>query len=76
MEVFMEDFSGFGTSFTHYLHNLNIMLEICKARNQVSNWEKCNFMVHEGIVLGRQVSKEGLEVDKAKILLLKIMYHL
>ncbi|GJZ86959.1 reverse transcriptase domain-containing protein [Tanacetum coccineum] len=33
----------------------------------VLNWEKCHFMVKEGIVLGHKVSSTGLEVDKAKI---------
>ena len=31
------------------------------------NWEKCHFMVQEGIVLGHSVSKRGIEVDRAKI---------
>ena len=31
------------------------------------NWEKCHFMVKEGIVLGHRVSPKGLEVDRAKI---------
>ena len=30
-------------------------------------WEKCQFMVCEGIVLGHLVSKRGREVDKVKI---------
>ena len=67
MEVFMDDFSVFGTSFAHCLHNLDIVLERCRDKNFVLNWEKCHFMVHEGIVLGHRISKEGLEVDKAKI---------
>jgi hypothetical protein len=33
----------------------------------VLNWEKCHFMVHEGIDLGHQISEKGIEVDKAKI---------
>ncbi|GJT83664.1 reverse transcriptase domain-containing protein [Tanacetum coccineum] len=33
----------------------------------ILNWEKCHFMVKEGIVLGHKVSSVGLEVDKAKI---------
>ena len=52
MEVFMDNFSVFGTSFSHYLHNLNTMLERCQDKNLALNWEKCHFMVHEGIVLG------------------------
>ncbi|XP_070031121.1 uncharacterized mitochondrial protein AtMg00860-like [Nicotiana tomentosiformis] len=35
--------------------------------NLVLNWEKCHFMVEEGIVLGHKISKKGIEVDKAKI---------
>ena len=67
MEVFMDDFSVFGSSFNHCLLNLNMVLERCKAKNLALNWEKCHYMVHEGIVLRHHVSKEGLEVDKAKI---------
>ena len=33
----------------------------------ILNWEKCHFMVREGIVLGHLVSERGIEVDKAKI---------
>ncbi|GKB18923.1 reverse transcriptase domain-containing protein [Tanacetum coccineum] len=40
----------------------------CDVRpHLVLNWEKCHFMVKEGIVLGHKVSSAGLEVDKAKI---------
>ncbi|KAI5656911.1 hypothetical protein M9H77_25704 [Catharanthus roseus] len=31
------------------------------------NYEKCHFMVKEGIVLGHVVSSRGIEVDKAKV---------
>ncbi|XP_076902512.1 putative mitochondrial protein AtMg00860 [Bidens hawaiensis] len=31
------------------------------------NWEKCHFMVTEGIVLGHKISRDGIEVDRAKI---------
>ncbi|GKA46628.1 reverse transcriptase domain-containing protein [Tanacetum coccineum] len=43
------------------------MLQCCKDTHLVLNWEKCHFMVKEGIVLGHKVSSVGLEVDKAKI---------
>ncbi|KAL5580265.1 hypothetical protein UlMin_012707 [Ulmus minor] len=39
----------------------------CEETNLVLNWEKCHFMVKEGIVLGHKVSRDGLEVDKAKV---------
>ena len=31
------------------------------------NWEKCLFMVNQGIVLGHIISNKGIEVDKIKI---------
>ncbi|GJR06325.1 reverse transcriptase domain-containing protein [Tanacetum coccineum] len=67
VEVFMDDFSVFGNSFDKCLNNLDKMLQRCKDAHLVLNWEKCHFMVKEGIVLGHKVSDAGLEVDKAKI---------
>ncbi|GJY10996.1 reverse transcriptase domain-containing protein [Tanacetum coccineum] len=67
VEVFMDDFSIFGNSFDKCLNNLDKMLKHCKDALLVLNWEKCHFMVKEGIVLGHKVSSAGLEVDKAKI---------
>ncbi|GKA19823.1 reverse transcriptase domain-containing protein [Tanacetum coccineum] len=66
IEVFMDDFSIFGSSFDHCLNNLDKMLQRCKDVHLVLNWEKCHFMVKEGIVLRHKVSEAGLEVDKAK----------
>ncbi|GJW68498.1 putative nucleotidyltransferase, ribonuclease H [Tanacetum coccineum] len=67
MEVFMDDFSVFGNSFDQCLDNLDKMLGRCEETNLVLNWEKCHFMVKEGIVLGHKISEKGIEVDKAKI---------
>ncbi|CAM8919529.1 unnamed protein product [Rhodiola kirilowii] len=67
IEVFMDDFSIHGSSFDNCLANLSNVLARCIETNLVLNWEKCHFMVQEGIVLGHLVSKRGVEVDKAKI---------
>ncbi|GKA28481.1 reverse transcriptase domain-containing protein [Tanacetum coccineum] len=67
MEVFMDDFFMFGNSFRNCLNNLSKMLARCEETNLVLNWEKYHFMVKEGIVLGHKISKEGIEVDKAKV---------
>ncbi|MCI23038.1 reverse transcriptase [Trifolium medium] len=67
MEVFMDDFSVFGESFQQCLDNLELVLARCQDSNLVLNWEKCHFMVKEGIVLGHRISKKGLEVDRAKV---------
>ncbi|GJR10743.1 reverse transcriptase domain-containing protein [Tanacetum coccineum] len=67
MEVFMDDFSVFGDSFSTCLSHLDKMLKRCEDTNLVLNWEKSHFMVKEGIVLGPQISKSGIEVDRAKV---------
>jgi len=67
IEVFMDDFSVFGSSFQSCLENLNTVLRKCVETNLVLNWEKCHFMVTEGIVLGHKISERGMEVDKAKM---------
>nr|GEV57745.1 reverse transcriptase domain-containing protein [Tanacetum cinerariifolium] len=67
MEVFMDDFSVFGNSFQSCLSYLERMLNRCEDTNLCLNWEKTHFMVKEGIVLDHKISKQGIEVDKAKV---------
>ena len=67
MEIFMDDFSVYGSSFEDCLKNLETVLQRCQDKNLVLNWEKCHFMVTEGIVLEHKISAAGLEVDQAKI---------
>jgi len=67
MEVFMDDVSVYGQTFDHYLDNLDKVPQRCQEKDLVLNWEKCHFMVREGIILGHLVSERGIEVDKAKI---------
>ncbi|RVW80999.1 Retrovirus-related Pol polyprotein from transposon 17.6 [Vitis vinifera] len=43
------------------------VLQKCIEKDLVLNWEKCHFMVQQGIVLGHIISKNGIEVDKAKV---------
>ncbi|KAG9458353.1 hypothetical protein H6P81_002861 [Aristolochia fimbriata] len=45
----------------------DLVLTRCEDSNLVLNWEKCHFMVNEGIVLGHKISERGIEVDRAKI---------
>ncbi|GJR09970.1 reverse transcriptase domain-containing protein [Tanacetum coccineum] len=67
IEVFMDNFSVFGDSFSSCLSHLDKMLKRCEDTNLVLNWEKCHFMVKEGIVLGHKISKSRIEVDRAKV---------
>jgi hypothetical protein len=67
MEIFMDDFSVFGSSFQECLDRLTLVLVRCREKNLVLNWEKCHFMVKQGIVLGHVISQKGIEVDKANV---------
>ncbi|XP_022891606.1 uncharacterized protein LOC111406404 [Olea europaea var. sylvestris] len=67
IKIFMDDFSIFGTSFDECLDHLNLVLQRCRETNLALNWEKCHFIVQEGIVLRHRVSTKGIEVDKVKI---------
>jgi hypothetical protein len=67
MEVFMDDFSVYGKTFEDLLANLDKVLKWCQMADLVLNWEKCHFMVREGIVLGHKISEKGIKVDKVKI---------
>ena len=60
IEIFMDDFSIFGSSFDNYLHNLSLVLQRCEDINLVLNWEKCYF-IQEGIVLGHKFLTKGLK---------------
>jgi len=67
IEVFMDDFSVDGSSFDICLKNLERVLKRCQETNLVLNWEKCHFMVKDGIVLCHKVSSHGIEVDPTKV---------
>ena len=71
MEIFMDDFTVYGSSFEQCLHNLGTVLKRWQDKNLAINWEKCLFMVTEGIVLGHMISVAGLEVDQAKVSIIK-----
>ncbi|RVW81020.1 Retrovirus-related Pol polyprotein from transposon 17.6 [Vitis vinifera] len=67
MEVFMDDIIIYGSAFEECLVNLEAVLNRCIEKDLVLNWEKCHFMVHQGIVLGHIISKKGIEVDKTNV---------
>ena len=45
MEIFMDDFSVYGSSFEKCLKFLETVLQSCQDKNLALNWEKCHFMV-------------------------------
>ena len=56
IEVFMDDFSIYGSFFNDCLTNLSKVLDRCIENNLVLSYEKCHFMVSQGIVLGHIIS--------------------
>ena len=53
--------------------NIEIVLQRCQDKNLALNWDKCHFMVTEGIVLEHKIFAAGLEVDQAKIVVIKTL---
>ena len=54
MEIFMIDFSVYGSSFENCLENLETVLQRCQDKNLVLNWEKNPFHGNRGYCLGTQ----------------------
>ena len=50
-----------------------MVLQRCKDKNLALNQEKCHFMVKEGIFLGHKISATRLEVDRAKVYVIKTL---
>ena len=71
MEIFMDDFTVYGSNFENCLHNLGTVLHRCQVNNLALDWEKCHFIVTEGIVLGHMISVAGLDVDQEKVSIIK-----
>jgi len=67
MEIFMDDFSAFGSSFDNCLTNLEKVLKRYREKSLTLNWEKCHFMVEKAIILRHVISSDGTKVNKAKI---------
>ena len=55
------------------LRKFGTVLQRCQDKNLALNWEKCHFMVTYGIVLGHMISVARLEVDQAKVSIIKTL---
>ena len=63
----MDDFTFYGSSFDACLNSLDRVLKRCIETNLVLSFEKCHFMVEQGIDLGHIISNKGIEGDPEKI---------
>ncbi|GJV21649.1 reverse transcriptase domain-containing protein [Tanacetum coccineum] len=59
VEVFMDDFSVFGSSFDHCLNNLDKILQRCEDAHLVLNWEKSNHLSR----IEKEETSDDSEVD-------------
>ena len=73
MEIFIDDFSVYGSSFEKCLEILETILQRCQDKNLALNWENFHFLVTYGIVLGHKISAVGLEVEQAKVSIIKTL---
>ena len=73
MEIFMDDFSVYGSIFESCLEILETVLQRCKEKNLALNLEKCHFIVTESRALGHKIYAASLEVDQAKISYIKTL---
>ena len=73
MEIFIDDFSVYGFSFENCMENFETVLYRCQDKNLALNREKCHFMVTLDIVLGHKIFATGLEVDQAKVAIIKTL---
>eukprot|EP00253_Pinus_taeda_P020748 PITA_20748 len=67
LEIFMDDFTPYGTTFEDALQNLEKVLKRCIEAHLALSTQKCHMMMNEGIVLGHFVSLLGIQVDPGKI---------
>ena len=52
MDIFMDYFTVYGSSFEQCLHNLGTVLQRCKDKNLALNGEKCHFMGYRRNCIG------------------------
>ena len=67
MEIFMDDFTPYSSSFDEALENQEKVLKHCEQTHLSLSTKKFHMMMSEGIVLGHFVSSVGIQVDTAKI---------
>nr|GEY51843.1 reverse transcriptase domain-containing protein [Tanacetum cinerariifolium] len=73
--LYSQNSNGKGLQTSGVTSKTDRMLQRCEDTNLSLNWEKSHFMVKEGIVLGHKISKNGIEVDRAKVNVIAKLPH-
>ena len=60
MEIFMDDFTPYGSDFEEALKILEKALTRCEQTQLSLSTEKCHMMMSEGVVLGHFISVDGI----------------
>lgn len=75
IEILMDDFSVFGSSFDTCLINLSKVLERCEESNLVLNWENIIFMVKREMYWAKKFLTMGLRLIRQRLRSLKNCCH-
>lgn len=67
----MDDFNIYGSSYEEVLHNLERVFHRCETHNLYLSYQKYFMLVQEGIMLGHNISTQGIRVDTNKITIIK-----
>lgn len=67
VEIYMDDFTPYGSNFQEVVTNLGKFLAKCIEMNLSLSPEKCELLMTEGTMLGHTISQQGLQVDPNKI---------
>eukprot|EP00253_Pinus_taeda_P020193 PITA_20193 len=71
VEIYMDDFTPYGSNFQEALSNLGKVLDKCIEMNLSLSPEKCEFLMTEGTVLGHAIYQQGLQVDPNKVAIIQ-----
>lgn len=69
----MDNCTIYRDSFDQCLDNITKVLKLCFESNLFLNYEKCHFMVDQGLILEHVVSSIGIEVNKVKVDVIKLL---
>ena len=65
--VFIDDILIYSKSKEEYTEHLTLVLQKLQEMQLYAKLKKCEFRTHQVVFLGHVVSKDGIEVDPAKI---------
>ena len=67
----MDEFTLYGDDVQEALSNLRKFLKKCFEMDLSLSIEKCDFFMNSGIFVGHFLSKEGIQADPNKIVIIK-----